>query len=73
MSSNKDTLDCFLLAVATFFFVMGVMVYASMKASAFTRATGKPLSAWDALFLDVRVEAPPIPPSTAGPRVMEGR
>lgn len=39
-------------------FMLGAVLYAHFEAQAYNRVTGKQVSTWDALFLDLRVTEP---------------
>ena len=56
--SSDDELKNLVVAVVVFVGIaLGVWVFASsMEASAFNRATGKTVSTWDAMWVELRVQ-----------------
>lgn len=48
-----------LLALAAFLFLLSWVGYSYLEARAYERVTGKPVSTFDAMFLDLRVQAEP--------------
>lgn len=56
---GENLLSC-LLGVAMFAAAAGIWVWQSkLEAEAFNRVTGKNVSTWDAMFLDLRVNEAP--------------
>ena len=48
---------CILAGIAIFFLLIGIWVVSShFEAQAFKRATGKDVSTWDAMWIELRVQ-----------------
>lgn len=60
--SERDKSDWVIPVVMLFVTVLclslGWYIYSSFEATAFNRVTGKSVSTWDAMFLDLRVQEP---------------
>ena len=54
---DRNVFICFPLIVLAM--LLGWAAYSSFQARAFERVTGKHVSTWDAMFLDLRVQEPP--------------
>jgi hypothetical protein len=57
--TSAGDLGCFGVCVMVAIAILGWIVDASIRAQAFNSATGKHVTTWDAMFIELRVDAPP--------------